>query len=59
MDAPFASLAREGRLIGRPYDGYWISLDTLKEVEALQRLEAQDAAPWAVWRRSAEVPDAG
>ena len=59
VDAPFASLAREGRLIGRPYDGYWISLDTLKEVEALQRLEAEDAAPWAVWRRSVEVPDAG
>jgi glucose-1-phosphate cytidylyltransferase len=52
VDAPFASLAAEGRLAAYPYDGFWVSLDTLKDLEVLQRLEAQDAAPWAVWRRS-------
>jgi glucose-1-phosphate cytidylyltransferase len=58
VDAPFASLAREGRLLAQSYDGFWISLDTLKEAEALQRLEAQDAAPWAVWRNPSETVDA-
>lgn len=59
VDAPFLSLAGEGRLLAQPYDGYWISLDTLKEVEVLQRLEAQDAAAWAVWRRQREAHGAG
>ena len=51
VDAPFAALTTEGRLAAYRYDGFSISLDTLKELEILQRLEAQDAAPWAVWRR--------
>jgi glucose-1-phosphate cytidylyltransferase len=50
MDAPFAGLAAEGRLAAYPYDGFWVSLDTLKDLEVLQRLEDQGRAPWAVWR---------
>lgn len=52
LDAPFAALAAAGRLAAYLHDGFWVSLDTLKELEILQRLEAQDAAPWAVWRES-------
>jgi glucose-1-phosphate cytidylyltransferase len=52
LDAPFAALAAEGRLAAYPYDGFWVSLDTLKDLDVLQRLEAEDAAPWAVWRGS-------
>ena len=55
LDAPFTELARAGNLAAYRYDGFWVSLDTLKELEVLQRLEAQDAAPWAVWRRSARA----
>jgi glucose-1-phosphate cytidylyltransferase len=51
VDATFATLAAEGRLAAYRYDGFWVSLDTLKDLEVLQRLEAQDAAPWAVWRQ--------
>jgi glucose-1-phosphate cytidylyltransferase len=51
LDAPFGGLAEAGKLAAYRYDGFWVSLDTLKELEILQRLEAQDAAPWAVWRR--------
>ena len=50
LDAPFAALAAAGELAAYPYDGFWVALDTLKELDLLQRLEAQDAAPWAVWR---------
>jgi glucose-1-phosphate cytidylyltransferase len=51
VDAPFEALAAEGRLAAYPYDGFWVSLDTLKDLAVLQRLEEMDAAPWAVWRR--------
>jgi len=51
VDAPFATLATQSRLAAYPYDGFWMSLDTLKDLEIMQRLEAQDVAPWAVWRR--------
>ena len=54
VDEPFAALASQGALAAYPYDGFWMSLDTLKDLEILQRLEARDSAPWAVWRRPAE-----
>ena len=50
VDAPFATLAGEGRLAAYRYDGFWVSLDTLKDLAVLQALEERDAAPWAVWR---------
>jgi glucose-1-phosphate cytidylyltransferase len=50
IDAPFATLAADGRLLAIPYDGFWESLDTLKDMELLQSLDAHDSAPWAVWR---------
>jgi glucose-1-phosphate cytidylyltransferase len=53
VDAPFAGLAEAGGLVAFPYDGFWASLDTLKDLELLQRLDERDAAPWAVWRRAA------
>ena len=33
VDAPFAALAAEGRLAAYRYDGFWVSLDTLKDLE--------------------------
>jgi len=51
VDSPFAGLAAEGKLAAYRYDGFWVSLDTLKDLEVLQRLEEQGRAPWAVWRR--------
>jgi glucose-1-phosphate cytidylyltransferase len=50
VGAPFAELAAEGKLVAFPYDGFWVSLDTLKDLERLRRLEEADAAPWEVWR---------
>jgi glucose-1-phosphate cytidylyltransferase len=52
VDAPFQSLARAGRLVAYQHDGFWVPLDTLKDLEILEKLEARDAAPWAVWRRA-------
>jgi glucose-1-phosphate cytidylyltransferase len=52
VDAPFATLAMQGRLAAYPYDGFWVSLDTLKDLEALQGLDERGGAPWAAWRPS-------
>jgi len=56
VDGPFAALASQAQLVAYPYDGFWISLDTLKDLELLQRLESRDAAPWAVWRHASSPP---
>ncbi len=50
VDEPFERLAAEGQLMAREYDGFWISLDTLKDLQRLQDLEATGASPWAIWR---------
>ena len=55
VDEPFARLAAEGELRAVPHDGFWVSLDTLKELNLLLALEEQGRAPWAVWR----LPDHG
>jgi glucose-1-phosphate cytidylyltransferase len=57
LDAPFARLVEAGRLAAYRHDGFWVSLDTLKELDALQGLEAQGAAPWASWRESMRPAD--
>ena len=56
VDGPFAALASQGRLVAYPDEGFWVALDTLKDLELLQRLEARDAAPWAVGRHPDSVP---
>ena len=37
VDAPFATLAAEGLLAAYPYDGFWVSLDTLKDLALSRR----------------------
>lgn len=55
VDTPFGTLAAEGRLVAFPYDGFWVSLDTIKDLDVLRQLDERDAAPWAVWRRQQEA----
>jgi glucose-1-phosphate cytidylyltransferase len=50
VDEPFHRLSAEGRVKAVEYDGFWLSLDTLKELQELQRMEQLGVAPWAVWR---------
>ena len=56
VDEPFRQLADEGQLLAIPYDGFSVSLDTLKELQTLLELEATDHAPWAVWRTGDGAP---
>jgi len=50
LGEPLRRLAREGRLLGYRYDGFWMSMDTFKEKHALDALYASGRAPWQVWR---------
>ena len=50
VDEPFETLAAAGQLVAFTHDGFWVSLDTLKDYELLQHAEESGEAPWAVWR---------
>jgi glucose-1-phosphate cytidylyltransferase len=43
------SLARAGQLMAHRHDRFWQCMDTLREVRILQRLWAEERAPWKVW----------
>ena len=45
VDEPFRRLGSEGRIRAIEYDGFWVSLDTLKELQLLQGLEETGVAP--------------
>jgi glucose-1-phosphate cytidylyltransferase len=47
---PFQRLVEEKQLIGCPYDGFWVSMDTFKDKQRLEELE-QTTAPWKVWNQ--------
>jgi glucose-1-phosphate cytidylyltransferase len=53
VDAPFAALAARGALLAFRHDGFWVSLDTLKDLKVLEGLEASGHAPWEIWRSDA------
>ena len=55
VEQPFHRLLRDRQLIGYNYDGFWACMDTFKDRQQLERLQAGGAAPWEVWKRSSEV----
>jgi glucose-1-phosphate cytidylyltransferase len=48
---PMQRLAAEGRLAARKHDGFWQSMDTLRDKMFLEELWAKGNAPWAIWER--------
>ena len=53
VDEPFRRLMREGMLLGYRYDGFWRTMDTFKDKQALDDLYSAGQAPWEVWKRTA------
>jgi glucose-1-phosphate cytidylyltransferase len=43
------ALARAGQLMAYRHDDFWQCMDTLREVRVLQKLWAENRAPWKVW----------
>ena len=47
---PFQRLISEGRLWSQRYDGFWQCMDTFRDKQILDELEASGAAPWRLWK---------
>ena len=50
IEEPFARLIDAGKLQADPYEGYWAPMDTLKDVQALERAFDTGRPPWAIWQ---------
>ncbi len=48
---PFHRLIAERKLGAYPYEGFWHCMDTFKDKQVLEDLDAQGEAPWQVWKR--------
>jgi len=47
---PFQRLIRDGKIWSPRYDGFWQCMDTFKDKQILEELEASGAAPWCLWK---------
>jgi glucose-1-phosphate cytidylyltransferase len=50
---PFQRLIERRRLVAYPWDGFWATMDTLKEAQALGEMYQAGRPPWVVWNRAA------
>lgn len=48
---PFQRLISAKQLLALRYGGFWQAMDTFKDQQALERMQAEGDAPWQVWRR--------
>ena len=45
----FEDLARRGELMVYRHKGFWACMDTLRDMEYLNRLWEEESAPWKIW----------
>ena len=51
-------LAEQGQLMSYVHTGFWQCMDNIREKSLLEKLLAEDKAPWKRWDRSIpEIPD--
>jgi glucose-1-phosphate cytidylyltransferase len=51
VEEPFQRLIKEQKLSAIRYDGYWQSMDTLKDKITIDRMYARGDAPWELWKK--------
>ncbi len=51
VQEPFQRLIELRQLVAFQYGGFWASMDTFKDKQRLDDLNARGEAPWAVWKR--------
>lgn len=49
VEGTLSRLAQEGGLVAYRYEGFHMSVDTLKDLQELQGLSATGRPPWALW----------
>jgi len=50
VEAPFARLVEQRKLMAYPWGGFWHCMDTLKDKTEFDRMEANGACRWKVWQ---------
>ena len=51
VEEPFHRMIADQQLIAYPYEGFWHCMDTFKDKQVLEDLEAQGEAPWQLWKK--------
>jgi glucose-1-phosphate cytidylyltransferase len=46
---PLEKLAEEGQLVAYKHEGFWQCMDTIRDVQYLERIWEQGNAPWKIW----------
>ncbi len=59
VEEPFRRLIAERQLIAYPYHGFWACMDTFKDKQMFDELNARGMPPWEVWRRPGTRPAEG
>lgn len=49
--APLRNLATDGQLMAYFHDGFWLTMDTLRDKYVLENLWETGGRPWAVWEK--------
>ena len=47
--SPLEQAARDGQLMAYKHTGFWQCMDTVREKEMLEKMWAENQAPWKVW----------
>ena len=50
VEEPFRRLIAERKLVSLRHDGFWACMDTYKEKQLFDDLDARGEVPWQVWR---------
>ena len=50
LDEVFPRLIEKDQLLAYRYEGFWTSMDSLKDLQNLQALHDSGAPPWGTWR---------
>ena len=52
---PMQRMIAEGKVWSRRYEGFWQCMDTFKDKQTLDELEASGSAPWCVWKNGSQA----
>jgi len=47
---PFQRMIFEGKVWSHRYEGFWQCMDTFRDKQILDELEASGKAPWCLWK---------